>query len=248
MWRGSPRPGDEAAIALLSEAAAAAAGTAPATAAHWYGAALRLVPEVDDRSGARPAGADGARARRRGPARRQPRRAGRSARAARARAGPLVTACAQVETELGRHAAARRRLLAALAGAAPDSRPGLAFQLAAAEFQEGRVRRLRDRSRAAVRAAAQADDRLLLAGAEALDALGALLERRCRRRPRGTGPGDGRPQRTRRRSRRGALGRARLRQRGAGAQRALRRRRGDERGARSRSCAAPGTRKCSCAW
>ena len=39
--------GDEAAIALLSQAAATAAGTGPDTAAHWYGAALRLVPEAD---------------------------------------------------------------------------------------------------------------------------------------------------------------------------------------------------------
>ena len=159
-----------------------------------------------------------------------------------------MTACAQVETELGRHAAARRRLLAALAGAAPDSRPGLAFQLAAAEFQEGRARRLRDRSRAAVRATAQADDRLLLAGAEALDALGALwngdvaaahaaldratagLDAHRRRAVPGRRASD-------------ALVYVSVAQ--VLLKRALRRRRGDERRARSRSSAGPGTLKCS---
>ena len=41
------RPGDEDAIALLGEAAASAAATAPATAARWYGAAVRLLPDDD---------------------------------------------------------------------------------------------------------------------------------------------------------------------------------------------------------
>jgi hypothetical protein len=41
------RPGDEAAIALLSEAGAAAAATAPATAARWYAAGLRLISDGD---------------------------------------------------------------------------------------------------------------------------------------------------------------------------------------------------------
>ncbi|MCK9902128.1 LuxR family transcriptional regulator [Parafrankia colletiae] len=38
------RPGDEAAIALLTKAAAASRLRAPAAAAHWYAAALRLLP------------------------------------------------------------------------------------------------------------------------------------------------------------------------------------------------------------
>ena len=47
------RQGDDAAIALLAEAGAAAADTAPATAAHWYEAALRLLPDGDrERRGA----------------------------------------------------------------------------------------------------------------------------------------------------------------------------------------------------
>ena len=40
------RPGDEAAIALMSLAGADAAATAPASAAHWYGTALRLLPRA----------------------------------------------------------------------------------------------------------------------------------------------------------------------------------------------------------
>jgi DNA-binding CsgD family transcriptional regulator len=40
-------PGDAAAIELLTEAGAAAAARAPSAAAHWFAAALRLVPESD---------------------------------------------------------------------------------------------------------------------------------------------------------------------------------------------------------
>jgi len=40
----SARQGDEAAIALLREAGEAAAPRAPASAARWFGAALRLLP------------------------------------------------------------------------------------------------------------------------------------------------------------------------------------------------------------
>jgi DNA-binding CsgD family transcriptional regulator len=42
-------PGDDAAIAVLSQAGHAAAPRAPAEAARWYGAALRLLPEDDPR-------------------------------------------------------------------------------------------------------------------------------------------------------------------------------------------------------
>jgi DNA-binding NarL/FixJ family response regulator len=41
------QPGDEAAITVLTDAGHAAAETAPATAARWYGAALELVPAGD---------------------------------------------------------------------------------------------------------------------------------------------------------------------------------------------------------
>ena len=85
-----------------------------------------------------------------------------------------MTACAQVETELGRHGDARRRLLAALADAPPEGRAELAHELAATAFHEGRPEALPEWSGAAVRAAADAGDAVLLAGSESLDALGAL--------------------------------------------------------------------------
>ncbi len=47
------RPGDEAAVELLAEAAAGAANTAPATAARWYAAALELLPYDEDARRAR---------------------------------------------------------------------------------------------------------------------------------------------------------------------------------------------------
>jgi DNA-binding CsgD family transcriptional regulator/tetratricopeptide (TPR) repeat protein len=43
----SAKPGDQEAIALLTEAGQAAHPRAPAAAAHWYGAALRLIPDGD---------------------------------------------------------------------------------------------------------------------------------------------------------------------------------------------------------
>jgi DNA-binding NarL/FixJ family response regulator len=43
----SAKPGDSGAIALLTEAGQAAHPRAPAAAAHWYGAALRLMPDDD---------------------------------------------------------------------------------------------------------------------------------------------------------------------------------------------------------
>ena len=41
----SARQGDAAAVATLREAGEAAAQRAPASAAHWFGGALRLLPE-----------------------------------------------------------------------------------------------------------------------------------------------------------------------------------------------------------
>jgi DNA-binding NarL/FixJ family response regulator/tetratricopeptide (TPR) repeat protein len=119
----SARRGDERAIALLSRAAATAAPRAPATAARWLQAAVRLVPEAESHPGI---------ARRvellRGLADAQ-RACGRldacrstllqalelaPAEDAVARVR-LVTACAAVEHWLGRHSEASARLDAALA-------------------------------------------------------------------------------------------------------------------------------------
>ena len=112
----SARRGDESAIALLRRAAAASAPRAPATAARWLQAAVRLVPEAD---------APGTPARR-AALRRSPTRSGRpggSRRAGprccrRSRSSPddvrLVTECAAVEHWLGLHDEARARLDSAL--------------------------------------------------------------------------------------------------------------------------------------
>ena len=166
----SAHAGDPEAVAILSAAAEAAGEASPAAAAHWFGAALRLVPDRDHDA-----------------------RSGLLAQRALALAGAgrltesrtallealalaprleLTVACARVETQLGLHADARRRLLAARADAPPDQHAALAFELAAGAFHEGRVAELRGWAEPAVQAAQ--DDPLLLVGAEALLGLGAL--------------------------------------------------------------------------
>ena len=140
----SARPGDEAAIAALIEAATAA-NTAPAAAARWYEAALRLL--ADD-SGERRAALLAPMARALG-------RAGRLEESREAfvealELAPtelaaerleLVTACARIEIELGRHSDARRRLLAARSRA-PEARARVGFELAAIAFYQGRLSEL----------------------------------------------------------------------------------------------------------
>ena len=166
------RPGDAAAIAVLSEAAAAAAGTAPTVAAHWYQAALRLLP---GRPPERRADLLVALARALGSAGRlEDSRAafvealelrhGLGRRAARAQ-----IACARVETQLGRHADARRRLLAVRAPRRRELALRLAFELAAATLSPGPRARAARVGRPAVQAATEADEPLL-AGAAALAA------------------------------------------------------------------------------
>ena len=81
--------------------------TSPATAAHWYAAALRLLPAGDARAPRAAAGAAGGGAGRRRPARGQPRGARRGARRARRaerRAARARRRVRQVEGQLGRHA------------------------------------------------------------------------------------------------------------------------------------------------
>ena len=81
------QPGDEDAVALLTAAAQAIESRAPATAARWYDAALRLLPEdaAARRAPARPARAGGDRARCGRRARSQPDGAARGRRPAAAR-------------------------------------------------------------------------------------------------------------------------------------------------------------------
>lgn len=164
-------PGDEAAIELLCEAAAAAAATSPASAAHWYDAALRLMPE-DQR----------------------PRRASLLVSRAAALAGAgrmeasceallealaltppqhrhaLTIACAQAEMLVGRYANARGRLTAALADAPHGQQAALAFQLAAGAFLLSDGDELRRWAGAAIAMATDTGDPLMLAGAEAFAA------------------------------------------------------------------------------
>ncbi len=118
----SARRGDEDAIALLREAAAASAARAPATAARWLQAAARLMPEDASHPGA--AGRvdvliDLAEAQR-ASGRLEPCRATLEQAIALLPAGDprrarLIASCATVEHWLGRHEEARARLDAALA-------------------------------------------------------------------------------------------------------------------------------------
>ena len=82
------RHGDLAAVAVLTEAGTAAMLRAPASAARWFSAALRLMPDRRARraAGRAPAG-PGPRARRAGPPRREPRRPAREHRARSGRRG-----------------------------------------------------------------------------------------------------------------------------------------------------------------
>ena len=172
------RPGDQAAIALLSDAGAATAATAPEAAARWYAAGLRLVGHGDVARRAQLLGGLAA------------------ALAAVGRltecrdalvelldlVGPaptpqrlsLVARCAAVEGVIGRHADARARLLAALRDAPPDRQGTVLLGLATAASYTGDVAGMR---RWAGRAAeAAADDPLLLADAEGCGAVGALWD------------------------------------------------------------------------
>ena len=122
------RAGDPAATALLRDAAAAVARTAPATAARWYEAALRLLgdePAVRAELLA-PLGLALAAAGRFDAAREALDEA-----YALAPSVEVAVACARVDTELGRYADARRRLQ-------PEQhRPQVALELAAIAFHEG---------------------------------------------------------------------------------------------------------------
>ncbi len=161
------RPGDRTAVAVLREAATRA--STAASAARWYGAALRLLGD-DVRARAAllvPMGCALA-------------AAGqfRDAREALLEAQgvtpslELTVAIAQVETELGRYADARRRLRLALDAELAEDRAAVTFELAAVAYYEGQLGELGAWTGAAIEAAA--GDRVLHAGALALGALAAL--------------------------------------------------------------------------
>ena len=173
------RPGDAAALELLGEAGAAAAGRAPASAARWFGAALRVLPETasaDQRIAllAARAGALGA--------------IGQLA-AARAdllecialvpaeAIGPrtsLTAACAGIELLLGEHEQARTRLGAALERlpdrAAPEA-VALMMELATESLFAADYAAMRAWAEHALAGARPLGDRPLAATATALMAL-----------------------------------------------------------------------------
>jgi predicted ATPase/DNA-binding NarL/FixJ family response regulator len=167
------RPGDDDAIALMTEAGAAASATAPASAAHWYETAMRLLPR-DDR--ARRAALAAPRALALVTSGRL--QEGREAMIeALELVGPerldLVIACAQVEAQLGHYRDARSRLLAAFETAPSRGRAVVAFELATNAMTHNQVAELREWAEEAARAAD--GDPLLGAGADALRALAATL-------------------------------------------------------------------------
>jgi DNA-binding CsgD family transcriptional regulator len=171
------RPGDDAAVALLTAAAETAARPSPAAAAHWYAAALRLLPHDDiDRRAALLAPMAGALA-----------SAGRlhAARAAlvealelmpdapAARRLELVTSCARLEALVGDPARGRRRLLEALEAAPPAQRAVIALELAGTASCAAPARG-NAKLRGWIDEAQRGADPVLLAGAEALAAVRAL--------------------------------------------------------------------------
>jgi DNA-binding NarL/FixJ family response regulator len=172
------RPGDDSAIALLGEAAAAAADTSPATAARWFAAALRLLPGNDrERRVAllapmalALASAGQLEASRNAlaevidllPADPTPQRLA------------LVAACAAIEGVLGRHGEARRRLLDALEDAPAEGRAGLALEMAVAAFWRGHAADMREWAARAEEVAG--GDTVVCASANGLGALGALWQ------------------------------------------------------------------------
>ena len=126
------RPGDVAAVAVLAEAGMASLLRAPASAARWLSAALRILPAdapAEQRVGllahARP------RAGRAGPARREPRRS-RGEHRARADPSPCASSSSRrapgVERLLGRHDEAHARLLTCL-GQLPEQTAADAISL-----------------------------------------------------------------------------------------------------------------------
>ncbi len=174
----SARRGDERAIALLSRAATSAAPRAPAAAARWLQAAVRLVPEAESQEAiARRVAlltglADAQRASGRLDACRTTLLQALELAADPAARVRLVTACAAVEHWLGRHAEASARLDAAIADMGAERSAG-----AVALRVERAVEHLHALDFAAARAVAAEAHAIAgeLGDARALGAAGAML-------------------------------------------------------------------------
>jgi len=186
----SARPGDRVAIALLREAGEAAKARAPASAARWLEAALRLLPEAGPDAG----GAPGAGERIELLATLAPVLAA-VGRLAESRAAllelldliapddvtqrvRLTAECAGVEHLLGLHQEARDRLVATLEelpDRASSEAIALMFELAMDGFYRMDYERMREVGAQALVAATRLGDRPLTAAAEAILASGAAM-------------------------------------------------------------------------
>jgi DNA-binding NarL/FixJ family response regulator len=173
----SAREGDEAAAAVLVQAARQASPRAPAVAARWLSAALRLLPDRPEEDGEHRLGMLGELAIAQAATghqadaldtllealRRVPEQSELRVR--------LVAACASCENALGRHGAAHARLLDALAALADGGSAGgaaLQVELAADALYDSDFGAMREWGGAAAQTAATLGDPRLLAVAEAL--------------------------------------------------------------------------------
>lgn len=178
----SARPGDVASAGLLIEAADAAAGRAPATAARWYEAALRIMPESASVRPRRVEVLVGLARTLESVGRLEESRAALiealalvplDAHAQRVR---LMADCAGIEQLLGRHGDAQRRLqqaLAELSDPASVEAAELKVELSLAARFAGDWVGMRARAKEAIEAAALVGARALEANAEALVAFAA---------------------------------------------------------------------------
>jgi DNA-binding CsgD family transcriptional regulator len=178
----SARPGDVAAADLLIEAADGVAGRAPQTAAGWYEAALRIMPETASLRPRRLEVLVGLSRTLQSVGRLEDSRAAliealglvpADAHAERVR---LMSSCAGVEQVLGRHGDARRRLqqgLAELPDPASAEAAELKVELSLAARFAGDAAGMRTRAEEARQAAVSAGARALEAKASALVAFAA---------------------------------------------------------------------------
>ena len=187
------RDGDRDAVAVLREAGEAAAARAPASAARWFAAALRLLPGPrPHRSGSSSCSPTRERSRPPGGSRTATPACSRACgivpedadAALRVR---LVSACAGVEHLLGRHKQARAHLESALAELGDPGSPeavALMIELAVDALYRGEYDAMRDWAARAAEAATPLGDRSLVAAALGVR---AARGRALRRHPRGAG-------------------------------------------------------------
>jgi ATP/maltotriose-dependent transcriptional regulator MalT len=172
----SARQGDSAAVAVLREAGEAAAQRAPASAAIWFGDALRLLPEATPTevrvelllARARVLAATGQFAEGHAALLESIGLVPPDAVALRVR---LITACAGIEHLLGRHEQAHTRLVTAMEGLRDPASPeaaALEMELAMDGFFLMEYERMRAWAERALRTAQPLDDRPLTAAAVAL--------------------------------------------------------------------------------